>query len=293
MASRRPKLYDPRCRSPAPSLDWSVTVSESAPEHRLVVYQEGVDPHLIRDILAAELALHATDAMRLAAHAPGVIPVALTARQSAALAQRLTEAAVDAEDWLAERLPDLSQPRDVYRVRCRPQGLEVTDRHSSPEHWLPWEQVELISVGVVPQGVASRQVNTPTWLAAATTGIRVLGLSARAPRSRSIKVARPPAPELWIVRERPVLALRLQPYRMNFDYLGERLQSNTAANFRLLIEDVLRPTPGATITPATHSFLTYDRPGHHFFSSAQELMEYTTWQLLLRWRSRRREADDT
>ena len=264
-------------------------MAEPQTGYRLVIHSEGVDPHLIRDLLAEELDMHGTDAMRLAAHAPGVIPHELSLDKVRILVERLTQAGLDAEGWLADQLPDLSGPREVHRLQCLAGGLQTVGLRNEPEHWVPWSQIELISVGMVPQVPKQRRVESPGWSrvsgAAAATAFGPIASAFRPRVSKTIKVQQPSVVELWIVRNRPVQALRIHQEQMNYEYLADRLQSSSAANFRLFLEDLLRSAPQASITPATHSFLVYERPGRHHFSSSQQLMEYTTWQLLIRWRS--------
>ncbi len=254
--------------------------------HRLVVYPEDANPQLVRDALTVELGLHPTDAMRLAAHVPGVIPVPLSEPSARSLVLMLEHAGIDAEAWRADELPDLSEPRDVHRVQLTPQGLEAIGPRGEPAHWLPWPQVELVSVGLVRQGPKQRVVTTPSWIRVAAAVVRPRTLLEPSRRAGKVKTARAPLAELWLVRDRPIQALRCRQDCMSYDYLADRLQTSSTANFRLLVEDLLRYSANASRTPATESFLVFDRPGRHFFASAQDLMEYTTWQMLLRWRAR-------
>lgn len=265
-------------------------MSESEREYRLVIFSDDADPHLVRDLLAEELDLHGTDAMRLAAHAPGVIPHELDADKTRILVDRFTQAGIDAEGWLVDQLPDLSGPREIHKAQCLAGGLQTIGLRTEPEHWLPWSMIELVSVGVVPQAPTQRRIEPSAWLSATGRGLRPVAMGMRLPRAHPIQVHRPSLAELWIVRRRPVHALRVQQEQMNYEYLSARLQSSTAANFRLLVEDILRTTGHAAATPATQSYLVHERPGRHFFTSSQQLMEYTTWQLLLRWRSQQLDA---
>jgi len=269
------------------SARWSggVAVDNSNCDWHVIVFADNLNRQLLGAVLGEHLDMERADTLRLAAHMPGVLPRSLTSDQAGRLVEALTHVGIDAEAWPVDRIPDLSEPRTVHKVICRADGLESFGLHGEPSHWLPWEQVELLSLGVLPRAAKELSLAAPVWVTAAAAVVRPLLLGGPRSRAHRVKRREPVAPELWIIRARPVLALRVQRDRMSYEYLGERLQPSTRANFRLLLADLVAAVPHATVTPAAQSFIAGDRPGHFHFASAQHLMEYTTWQLLLRWRT--------
>ena len=260
--------------------------------YRLVVYQHRLDPHILREILADALDLHRTDAMRLVSHVPGVLPVPLTHAQTRRLGKLLASVGVEVGVWRADRLPNLSQPTLVHKLDCRPDGLESFGVRGEPLHWMPWDQLELISVGEFPGKTKELSLMGPTWLSASVGAVRAMVMGYHRVGMRVQKIVPAAKPELWIVRRRPTQAIRVQQDAANYEYLGERRAPSARANFRHLVEDLIRLAPLATVTPATQSFLVYDRPGQHHFSSGQQFLDFTTWQLLVRWRDQRRGKPD-
>ncbi len=256
---------------------------------RVVVFTEKFDRQVVRALVGEHLDMERADTTRLAAHAPGVLPRPLTRGQADRLAEALANVGIDAEAWPVDRIPNLSEPRTIHKVICRADGLEAFGLRGEPSHWLPWEQVELLSLGVLPRGSKELSLAAPVWITAAAAVVRPLLLGGPRSRPHRVKRREPVAPELWIIRSRPLLTLRVQQDRMSYEYLGDRLQPSTRANFRVLLDDLVRSVPNAGLTPALQSFLNYDRPGQYYFSSGQHLMEYTTWQLLLHWRGTNQE----
>jgi hypothetical protein len=260
-------------------------VDQSSRDWHVIVFADNFDRQLLRALVGEHLDMERADATRLAAHAPGVLARPLTNTQADRLVEALTNVGIVAEAWPVDRIPDLSEPRTMHKLICRVDGLEAFGLRGEPSHWLPWEHVELLSLGVLPRGSRDLSLSAPAWVTAAAAVVRPLLLGGPRSRPRRVRRREPVAPELWIIRARPLLVLRVQQDRMSYEYLGDRLQPSSGANFRVFLDDLVRSVPGAGLTPALQSFLNYDRPGHYFFSSAQQLMEYTTWQLLLRWRA--------
>ncbi len=219
---------------------------------RLVVYEHHLDPHIFREILADALDLHRTDAMRLVSHVPGVIPFQLTHAKARRVGKVLASVGVEIGVWRADRLPDLSQPALVHKVDCRADGLETFGVRGEPLHWMPWAQLELISVGETPGATKELTLRGPTWLTASVGAVRAMVLGYHRVGVTVRKIVAAPKHELWIVRRRPTQVIRVQQDSTNYEYLGARRAPSARANFRRLVEDLIRLAPHATVTPATH-----------------------------------------
>jgi hypothetical protein len=261
-------------------------MSHAKDSFRLVVYHHQLDPHIFREILADKLNLNRADAMRLVSHAPGIIPFSLTHRRATRLARTLASVGVQVGVWRDDQLPDLRELCQVHKVACQAEGLATFGMRCEPLHWVPWSHIELISVGEFPRETKEICQFGPTWLSVSAGAVRSIVIGYHRTGTHVRKEPAKALPVLWVVRRRPIQAICMQQDQVNYEYLLDRRRSSARANFRLLIDDLTRFAPNATITPATRSFLRYARPGEHFFASTHQFRHYTVWQLMIRWRDR-------
>lgn len=253
---------------------------------RVVVYQHRLDPHIFREILADELDLNRTDAMRLVAQAPGILDWPLTRRRALRLARLLASVGVQVGVWPVNRLPSLGNPTVVHRVSCQVEGLAAFGARAEPTHWMPWAYVEVISVGEFPGRTKDQSALGASWFDASVGAVRSLVLGRRRPGLSARKIVPRSSPELWVVRRRPTQVIRVPQDQVNYAYLAERRLPSARANFRQLIEDIAGSAPHATVTQSTQSFLAHARPAEHQFPSFDDFKQYTLWQLLVRWHTR-------
>jgi hypothetical protein len=72
---------------------------------------------------------------------------------------------------------------------------------------------------------------------------------------------------------------------MNYEYLGERKTDSATVNFRLFLDDLLRHTPHAYVTPSTRAFLAHGAERLYHFDSTEHLQRYTQFHCLAHQRA--------
>lgn len=259
--------------------------------YRLVVFERPGDPQAVRDLFCGVTGLHPTDAMQWVARTPGLWPHPLAEGEVRELLDGLFELGVPAEAWRIDLVPDLSPPRTVHDVACLPEGFRVKGLRGEPTHWVPWDKIELISVGRIRAEDEYRELRPPGWVSALSTGLRAL--AGRAPRSarrgRAMRIPHDPVGEAYVVRKDPRIAFRIVADKMNYAYLGERLRTAAAENFPLLIADLVSRASQAYLPGATRAFLEHGDVELYEFPSSQALFDYTTHRLLWSWYRRDRD----
>jgi hypothetical protein len=267
----------------------------TAPQYRLVIFDEVDEPEPVRDLVARVTGTHPTDAMQWIAKAPGVWPRPLPEKETRELLDGLYELGVAAEAWRTDRFPELTPPRNVHRAACLKEGFRVQGLRGEPTHWVPWDNFDLISVGRIAAEDEFRTLAPPRgWPSAVLTGLRALkfrrlGLAAR--RARAQRTSRDPVGEVILVRREPLIAFRVVENQMNYSYLGDRLSPSAAENFPVFVAELRGRANQAELTPATRAFLEKRDPSKYEFPDSQTLLDYTTLRLLWSWYRRDRDAD--
>lgn len=248
---------------------------EALADWRVVIFASPDDTYALRDTIVETLGMHPTDAMIRANSAPAILPDLFTAGQAELLASAIDKQGLQAEAIPQSEIPDFGHPEPVHHAKCLDAGLEILEMHGEEETMIPWPQVELVSVGNVPQEIARHML-------VETEPIPVT--SARRTSRLPLEVQRRSGPELLVVRREPRLAFRMDHERMSYEYLGLRKTDSAARNFRLFVEDLVARASEAYLPPATRAFLKREQPIEYQFDSPEELRRYTVFHLLLRQR---------
>jgi hypothetical protein len=269
---------------PVPSVEGapadSHRASTDAPtDYRVVIFAAPDDAFALRDLFVEQFKMHPSDAMHHARHVPGILPDALTQDAAAQVASAVNELGLHAEAVLQSEIPDFQHAETVHHVRCLDAGLEIVEVHGQQETVVSWSDVDLVSVGQVPQEDDRHYILSDEISAA------------RRAATLDCFVARLPGPELWIVRREPLKAFRIDHERMNYEYLGDRKTASSTRNFRVFIGDVLEKAPTAYVTPATRAFVEHGPPRHYEFDSSDQLRRYTVFHLLIRRRANKPACD--
>jgi hypothetical protein len=268
----------------------------SAPQpYQVVVFEAPEDPAAMRDLLCRVTGAHPTDAMQWVARTPGIWRRPLPEDQVRPLLDGLYELGVPAEAHRADRLPNLAPPRTIHGASCLDDGLRVTGLRGEPTHWVPWDKLELVAAGEVPQEDEYRDVVPPGWVRAVRTGLNAAlrRPQAVARRQRAMRIGREPVREAILVRQDPRIAFRVVASGMSYAYLGDRLQPAASANFPLFLGDIRRLATAATLTPSTTALLDGGDPDAYTFESDAALLDYATLRLLWAWYRRDRDAAGT
>jgi hypothetical protein len=267
-------------------------MAATEPLYRVVVFDEIDDPKPVRDLFVATTGTHPTDAALWVARVPGPWPKPLDEATTRALLDGLFELEIAAEAWRVDTFPDLGTARTIHSASCEDGGFRVVGLRGEPAHWIPWDKLELVSAGLIETADEFRDVSPPSWIAGINSGARLLtGRNpARARKTRAMRVARDPAPEVVLVRKDPRVTLRVVAGQMNYAYLGDRLKPSSAENFPLFLADVCARATTAYLTHPTRDILAGEATEDDVFPDSQSLIDYSLHRLLWSWYRRDGEA---
>ena len=221
------------------------------------------------------LGLHATDALVLARTVPGALADELSRETAERLAGEISQIGVRAEAVPAADVPEFLNIVVVHHARCLETGLEVLGLNAEEKMLIAWDDIELISVGQVPQEPARRYV----------TGEMTAISAARRTSLGPTDMLLTPGPSAWFVCKNPECELRIDHKRMNYEYLGNRKTFSATANFRLFLDDVIAKARQAYLTPSTRDYLLHGSVTDYSFGSPEELKRDAILHLLIRRRT--------
>lgn len=95
--------------------------------------------------------MHPTDGLIHARRAPGILPDLLSQEAAEGLAKAVTEAGLHAEAVPQREVPDFEHSEVVHHARCLDEGFAISELHGMEEIVIPWSDIELVSVGRIPQ----------------------------------------------------------------------------------------------------------------------------------------------
>lgn len=235
------------------------------------------DPSRARDCIGAILNMNRIDAMVTAKHAYGILVEGVGQGQATQLVRALAENGVAAQAVGVPELPDPIPGSTVHNADAVDRGLSVQGLHGEEKGTVPWDRVAVVSVGSIPQG---RQAERTYRDAYQPIG-RGSGMRLSRHASHTQYREQPPEMRVHVVVADPPYDLRFVEQRMNYDYLGERLQSSSSGNFRTFVLDLVAFSRQARVTDATRSFLDRARPPRHEFRDENEFARYNRWQLCM------------
>ena len=239
--------------------------------HKVVVFEVPDDPHQLRDVLASELGVRTTEAQIQVHGLPGVLPVELPRHRAAHVASAIRDLGVGATALPATEIPQLGRCRTVHHVRCEEDRFVIMNLRGQVDSFLRWNQIDAISVGLVPRSTQQQAAPIPTL---------AVPLGSPHEGNNRSKVTRDNL-ELLIVADGQTRMLRIDHAKENYEYLGSRISTSANVNFRRLVQDMVAKARHAVLTPATRSFLDHGLSRHYQFRSFAEMQRYTAFHLLL------------
>lgn len=254
--------------------------SRDDPYAYVVIFAAPDEPHELADVLARVLGIHHTDAMIHSRIVPGILPDRLSREQADRLVAAVNELGLHAESITAAEVPEFGHGEAVHHVQCPADGLDIFGLRGGLDDCVPWDEIELVCVGVVPQETTKHYL---------TNEMATLS-AARRTTHGPLEVTLPDGPELWFIRRNPFHAYRVDHKRMNYEYLGERKTDSATVNFRLFLDDLLRNAPHAYVTPSTRAFLTHGAERLYHFDTAGHLQRYAQFHYLAHLRAARAAA---
>ncbi len=235
---------------------------------RIAVFSKPDDAHELADVLTEELELHPTDAMHEAHSVPCVLTPRLTSANADRIATAIEQLGLRTEPIPLDELRAFEDLRMVHHVACRLSGLEILDLLGLPAELIPWDDLEVLSVGETPAESSHHQL----------TGEFSVISSARQIHDVVTNVPTHTL-ELWIVCQNPERVYRLDGNKLNFESLAERKTNSMHINLRRMLQDIVCHAPNAHLTPATREFVDHDKLTR--FTSAEQLLNVTQLHLLM------------
>lgn len=235
---------------------------------RLAVFAKPDDVHELAGVLAEELGLHPTDAMHEARSVPCILSPRVTSANADRIAAAIERLGLRAEAVPINELRAFEDLRTVHHIACRLPGLEILDLVGLPEELVPWDDLEVLSVGEVP-AEASHHPLTEKFTV----------ISTARPLHDVVSDIPSHTPELWIICRQPERVYRLDASKLNFESLAERKTNSKHINLRLLLQEIVQHAPQAHLTPAVREFLDHDKLPQ--FASPEQLQNVTQLHLLI------------
>lgn len=245
--------------------------NNAAAKNRVVIFAAPAEPEELAELLVEHLQLHPIDARVNARAVPGILPGHFSPEKAHALVEAVSQLGLAAEVIAEEDIPSLERAEDIHHPRCTEEGLAILDVRGNVERTIPWQDIEMLSIGYVPLEKVRHYVTPST----------VVVRSAPKPIEPEEEVTAFTGPEAWLIVKGEPSVYRIDHKEMNYECLGDRKTTSASRNFRLFVTDLIARTPQAYLTPATHAFLRRGLMRHYLFRSSEELKRYTRFHLLL------------
>ena len=217
-----------------------------------------------------------SDAHTLANDAFGILVKNLSVNDAMALQGALKAEGIDTALVLQNDLPQLPPIKFVRRVDCTPEALVVYDPigRTIP---VQWGHVMLIAAGLVRmqdfQRVETRR-SVPRTDSFGHPYIDTV-TDVRSKEGLNFYLI------LELVLTRSTMRFQMRADNFQFTYLGDRAAEDDAANFSLLVQDVVKSAPQALVNRG--AFQLRDHPNEFFrYPSKNAFYEEMTWML---WRA--------
>lgn len=248
--------------------------TESAPLFRVLVLSLPESPMDLAPTLESHLGLNRIDARIQLHNLPGVLKPTFNSDAADRLVAAIRDAggyAVPVEDT---GIPDLTHPQPLHHVRCLDQGLEIVRHDGMTEQTLDWERLSLLNIGVLPLETAHHE----------DTESAVFVRSAPRSSESRIELESMRGPEAWLIADDPLRCWVIKQTEMNYEYLGDRKETSSSLNFRLMIDDLIARAKRIYLAPPARAFTGHGLFLHYAFESEQDLRENTLFHLLIRRR---------
>ena len=235
---------------------------------RVAVFSKPDDVHELASVLVEELGLHPTDAMHEAHSVPCVLSPRLTSANAERIASAIEQLGLRTEPIPLDELRAFEDLHTVHHVACRLSGLEILDLRGLPAELIPWDDLEVLSIGETPAESSHHQLTGEFTVISSARHLQDVGIDFPAHTL-----------ELWIVCRHPERVYRLDASKLNFESLAEHKTNSMHINLRLLLQGIVRQALHTHLTPAAREFLDHDKLTR--FTSAEQLQNVTQLHLLM------------
>ncbi|HOX04924.1 MAG TPA: hypothetical protein PK280_00870 [Planctomycetota bacterium] len=250
----------------------------------MVLIDEAVPPlgNEIYGELARTLGRVRYDVMAAFKRSPGIPFEDLAEDQALAAVRLFTDAGIPAAAVDSAALPAPARVFVVHRVGLGGEGLSVQTELTGAMRVLPWDGLAAVAAATLTEGggpgrgpggpsVGALVAGAATTLA---TGIPI-GFPGRTTRSPA-PAPRAAAHQVLAVSPRDAdFELRFRAAELGYDFLGERMTSSSAQNFRLFADEVIGRAPAAKVAGAARELAAR--------GAAPPAMEADVFSLHNRW----------
>lgn len=245
--------------------------SNSAGAYRVVVFARPDDQDEFVDAVMEATGTNRVDARIAWNLAPGILPHKFSLDVASELANSIRGLGVNTSVVLESTLPKLDRADVIHRCACSPEGLEIAGLSGARTALIEWQDIALVSVGLVPLETAKHYNVEP----------QVAVFSAPHSHTELTETTAITGFELWIITSHPERIFRIEQDRMNYEYLGERKVPSAAANFKVFLTDIALFAKNAYLTPAAHALIEFQPVGKYRFVDSAALQRETSMHFLL------------
>lgn len=237
----------------------------------VVVFSRGNDPVRMAEALRDALHLNLLDARIHTAHIPGILPERLDEVQAAAVVETVRKLGVSATVTAEVDIPQLDHPETVHHAACTADGFEVFGVSGARSSFVPWTDLEFVSVGFVPME-APHHTTTESPVVVHSAPHMVIE------KSDGVAVS---GPVCWLIARNPERVYFIDHRQMNYDYLESRKTLSATANFSEFLNDLVKFAADAFLTPSTHAILNHGSANDYTYPDAEQFKQKTLLQYLL------------
>ena len=237
----------------------------------VVVLTAVPDPEQLADRLMVLPGMDRATAKMQSRLMPGIIPYAYEQQVAMGMASDIKELGANAFAVAATDLPNLIHAHQTHHVKIHSAALEAIDT-SDKSQMCRWDQISVISVGVLASDSPSRFRAAPT----------IANGSSHKIWNEGKKIGGKPRPEALLILSDGQPAISMASDEMNYEDLGDRITTASAANFRLLLQQIVTHATSAWLTPSTLAFLEQASAVRMDFRSRDDFRRYTEFQAVAR-----------
>jgi len=246
--------------------------------------------------LSQTRAMHMVDAMNQAKKRPYIFDAGCTLQQAKALWELLHKEGVESAIVPMDYFTTIGAAHMLNNANCLPGSFEIQPL-TGPPLQIDWKELAMISYGRVkhrqrklPGGTVGTTGPGPMATLASAVVAGPVYAAYRASHPIVKQDAKPKdQTEVhdcldifvgYINNDEFAAHFRVFAGKFYYDYLGERRQPTSAANFRLFVEDIVRYASDAILTDDTRQFLARRPPGKPI-EGFDIFDEYNRWSVAI------------
>jgi hypothetical protein len=258
--------------------------------YAVITAEDRIPPNrILAEGLSKSRNVHRVDAAIPARGRNYILDTNCTVHQAEVLQRVLAEFGVASVVVPMEYFTQLGQPRLLSNANCLESCFEIEPVNKAP-FTVQWPDVAMISYGRVEEQPSAPSETDQMGLAGAYVmdtsrypGETVLGRHLTRDRHPRVQPHVHECLDVFVgyLKDDEFAAhFRVIAARFCYDYLGDRKQLASMANFRLFIDDIVRHAPNVILTDRASTFLS-DRPAGRPFAGFDVFDEYSSWSVAI------------